>query len=66
MPKTGTPDFSGTNLKVYQLAELEQILGVSYRTLLSYAKDGRLKAVKIGGKWLVSEDNLRRFLNGDE
>lgn len=50
---------------VYTLTELEPVLGVTHRTLLDYVKTGRLKAVKIGGKWKVSEDNLRRFLNGE-
>ena len=53
-------------LKVYPLTEIEPILGVSHRTLLSYVKDGRLRAVKIGGKWKVSGDNLKKFINGDK
>lgn len=53
-------------LKVYSLTEIEPILGVTHRTLLSYVKNGRLKAVKIGGKWKVSGENLRKFINGEE
>lgn len=53
------------DFKMYTLPELEKMLTVSNRTLLNYIKDGRLKAVKIGGKWLISEDNLKKFLNGD-
>lgn len=52
-------------LKVYTLTEIEPILGVTHRTLLNYVKDGRLKAVKIGGKWKVSGENLRKFINGE-
>jgi excisionase family DNA binding protein len=52
-------------LKVYSLTEIEPILGVTHRTLLTYIKDGRLKGVKIGGKWKVSGDNLRKFVNGE-
>lgn len=52
-------------LKVYTLTEIEPILGVTHRTLLSYIKDGRLKGVKIGGKWKVSGENLRKFINGE-
>lgn len=50
---------------VYTLTELEPILGVTHRTLLSYVKSGRLKAVKVGGKWKVSKDNLAKFINGE-
>ena len=52
-------------LKVYSLTEIEPILGVTHRTLLTYIKDGRLKGVKIGGKWKVSEENLKKFINGE-
>lgn len=53
------------SLKVYTLTEIEPILGVTHRTLLNYIKDGRLKGVKIGGKWKVSGDTLRKFINGE-
>ena len=52
-------------LKVYSLTEIEPILGVTHRTLLTYIKDGRLKGVKIGGKWKVSGENWRKFINGE-
>lgn len=53
-------------LKFYTLAELEEMLKVTNRTLLTYARSGKLKAVKIGGKWIVSEENLKKFLNGEQ
>lgn len=52
------------SLRVYTLTEIEPVLGVTHRTLLEYVKTGKLKAVKIGGKWKISEDNLREFING--
>lgn len=52
------------SIKLYTLTELEEVLGVTHRTLLTYVKDGKLKAVKIGGKWKVTEENLRAFING--
>lgn len=53
-------------LRMYTLTELEPVIGVSHRTLLEYVKHGRIKAVKIGGKWKLSEVNLMKFLNGEE
>lgn len=53
------------SIRLYSLTELEPILGVTHRTLQTYIKDGRLKGVKIGGKWKVSEDALKRFINGE-
>ncbi len=52
-------------IRLYTLSELEPILGVTHRTLQSYIKSGRLKGVKIGGKWKVSEETLRKFINGE-
>lgn len=52
--------------RLYTLTEVEPILGVSHRTLLDYVKTGKIKAVKIGGKWKVSEENLKTFINGEE
>lgn len=53
-------------IKLYTLQELESILETSTRTLLTYIKQGKLKAVKIGGKWKVSESNLQDFVNGSK
>lgn len=53
------------DIRLYTLTEIEPILGVTHRTLLSYIKDGRLKGIKVGGKWKVSEDNLKKFINGE-
>ena len=33
-------------IRLYTLTELEPILGVTHRTLQSYIKDGRLRALK--------------------
>lgn len=52
-------------IRLYTLTELEPILGVTHRTLQTYIKDGRQKGEKIGGKWKVSEEVLRRFINGE-
>lgn len=53
------------DIQLYTLSELEPILQVTHRTLQNYVKTGRLKAVMIGGKWKVSGENLKKFVNGD-
>lgn len=53
------------DIRLYTLAEIEPIIGVTHRTLLTYIKDGRLKGIKVGGKWKVSEENLKKFINGE-
>jgi excisionase family DNA binding protein len=50
------------DIKLYTLTEVEPILGVTHRTLLTYVRNGTLKAFKIGGKWKVTEKGLREFI----
>lgn len=54
-----------TDMRLYSLTEIEDIIGVTHRTLLSYVKDKRLKASMVGGKWKVTEASLRSFIKGD-
>ena len=54
-----------TDLKLYTLKQISELLKVTQRTLLTYLKEGKLKGQKIGGKWIISEENLHKFINGD-
>jgi len=54
-----------TEIKMYSLKDLAQLLKVTERTLHNYIKSGKLKGQKIGGKWQISESNLRKFVNGE-
>lgn len=49
-------------LKLYNLDELSRILKVNKITLRGYIEQGRLKAVKIGRSYRVTEEDLREFL----
>lgn len=51
-----------TEIKVYNLKEVAEILKVTPRTIQRYLKAKKLKGVKIGG-WKFSEDNIKEFLN---
>lgn len=48
--------------KLYTLLELSEILNVTVRSLYNYINSGKLKAVKIGGEWRVTEKNLMDFI----
>lgn len=54
-----------TEIKLYSLKELATLLSVTERTLHNYIKNGKMKGQKIGGKWQISESNLRKFVNGE-
>ena len=51
--------------KLYNLAEIEEILGVKRQTLLNYIKSGQLEAVKVGGKWKVKKATLEKIMLGE-
>ena len=45
----------------FSLTEASELLGRSFRALLSDVQRGRLKAKKEGNKWLIDEGALREF-----
>ena len=49
--------------KLYTAKEIESVLGVSAQSIKRYIKAGKLHAIKVGGKWRVSEEDLKEFLN---
>ena len=52
--------------KIYTLDEVAKKLGVTRRTIYSYIKAEKLKANKPQGRWIVTEDNLRLFVEGEK
>lgn len=50
-------------IKVYTLEEIAELLHITRRTLYTYVKEGKLKAVKVGKYWRVTEKNLEAFLS---
>lgn len=51
--------------QIYYLKDLEKILRVSNRSLLRYIKADKLKATRIGKRYMVTRENLDKFINGD-
>lgn len=51
-----------TDIKVYTLNEVSEILKVTRRTLYNYVREGKLQAVKVGKYWRVTDSNLRSFI----
>jgi excisionase family DNA binding protein len=50
-------------LRVYTLAEIENLLRVTRRTVYRWIKAGKLKAFKAGREYRVTEEALRDFLD---
>lgn len=53
-------------IKLYNIRETAEILGVTTRTLQTYIKNGRIKARKIGRGWKFTEQNINEFINGTD
>ncbi len=51
-----------TDIKVYTLQEVANILRVSRQTIYNYVTAKRLKASKIGKEYRVTEEDLQDFL----
>lgn len=47
---------------MYSTAEAAEALGISTRTMARWIKDGRIKAVRMGGRiWRISVEEIRRI-----
>ena len=53
-------------LKMYSLADVSQELGLTERTVRGWFMQGKLRGVKLGKEWFISETNLRKFLNAED
>ena len=49
-------------MQIYDVPQLSQKLRVAPKTVRSYLASGRLRGRKVGKRWLIAEDALRRFL----
>lgn len=50
-------------MKIYDLNEIAEILGVTKRTVYNYIKAKKLPASKIGKEWRVTPEQLQKFLD---
>ena len=52
------------NTKLYTVKDLVNILNISERTVRAYLREGKIRGRKIGLNWRVTEENLKKFLEG--
>jgi len=57
-----------TILKVryFTVVDLIKILPLSEVSIRSYLKSERIRGVKIGNKYYVPQENIKKFLNGEK
>ena len=52
--------------RYYNTAELSEMLSLHIKTVQKILREKKIKAVKVGKSYQVSEDNLKAFLNGEK
>ena len=52
-------------IKLYEVPDLVKILDLSRLTIQGYLRAGKIKGVKVGKQWCITEENLRDFLSGN-
>ena len=53
------------NMKFYRTEDLADMLPLREISIRKYLREGKIKGVKIGLFWYVSESNLNKFLQGE-
>jgi len=51
------------DLKLFSIKEASALLGFQYESLRRYVKEGKIKARKLGVRYLISEDSLKDYFN---
>lgn len=46
----------------YTTEETAEILGVTKRTLMTYLTSGKMVASKIGGRWAITDQQIKDFV----
>ena len=50
----------------YTVKDLIKILPLTEVSIRAYLKTGRIKGVKIGNKYYIPKENIKKFLNGEK
>ena len=50
---------------VMQVADVAMVTGTSERTIRRIFKEGGIKAVKCGNKWLCAKENVMAYVRGE-
>ncbi len=52
--------------KLFTIKEAGELFNVTEATIRKYVKDGELKSTRIGGRFFISEENIRKYVLQDE
>ena len=51
------------NIKFYTIPEISEVLEVTPKTIRAYIKKGKIKSKRVGRSILITENNIREFLD---
>lgn len=54
-----------SGIKLYDVKDVAKMMKSTEATIRAYFRDGKLKGRKVNGKWHVTEENLKQYINGD-
>lgn len=52
-------------MKIYDVEDLVKLLGITRVSVQRYLREGKIRGIKIGRSWQVTEGNLKAFLSGE-
>ena len=50
--------------KLYKPREVCEMLNISYKTLLLWIRQGKIKAIRVNGYYRIPESELRKIISG--
>ncbi len=53
-------------MKYYSPEEVSEQINVKQATVRKWIREGKLKALKLGGLWRISEDQLQEFIRSGQ
>ena len=53
-------------MKYYSPEEVGEQFNVKPATIRKWIREGKLKALKLGGLWRITEEELQRFINASQ
>jgi len=51
------------DLRLFSVDDLHEMLGISKMTIRAYLREGKLQGRKMGVKWFVTEESLRKYFD---
>lgn len=53
-------------MKMYRAKKVAEILAMKEGTIMKFLREGRIKGIKLGTRWRITEDEIKRILGLQE